>query len=187
HPGRARPLTAPADGGRLLPGSAVWVQEKSAPGGGGARLWDAASGEPVSPPLDHAAPVWVVAFSPDGGTFATGCHDRTARLWLTGPAVQIGPPLKSQGEVGALAFSPDGRTLLTGSLCDRDGGRLWTVPPAQADPRPLYLRRAVVDLLLAADGRTLLTGAHVGAGWRGQFWDLSARQPVGQFADQADP
>jgi WD40 repeat protein/Flp pilus assembly protein TadD len=47
---------------------------------GGVRVWDAATGDPVSPPLLHPAVVQSVAFSPDGGLLLTA-SDRAARAW----------------------------------------------------------------------------------------------------------
>ncbi len=46
-----------------------------------ARLWDAATGNPLGPPFQHRGPVLAVAFSPDGKTVLTGSQDGTARLW----------------------------------------------------------------------------------------------------------
>jgi WD40 repeat protein len=46
-----------------------------------ARVWDAATGQPVTPPLRHDAPVDDMAFSPDGKRLATASQDFTARIW----------------------------------------------------------------------------------------------------------
>ena len=62
-----------------------------------ARLWDAATGQPLGPPLTHQGPVMAVAFSPDGKTVLTGSDDKTARLWDAATGQPLGPPLTHQG------------------------------------------------------------------------------------------
>jgi tetratricopeptide (TPR) repeat protein len=47
---------------------------------GGVRVWDAATGDPISPPLLHPADVDGVAFSPDGRQLLTA-SDHAGRLW----------------------------------------------------------------------------------------------------------
>ena len=58
-------------------------QDRSLTGGQDktARLWDAATGEPIGQPMAHQGGVSAVAFSPDGKTVLTGSGDGTARLW----------------------------------------------------------------------------------------------------------
>jgi len=82
------------------------------------------------PPLrGHQAPVWGLAFSPDGKTIATGSVDKTVRLWDTGTGHPIGPILRHAGPVFSVAFLHDGKTLLTASSVSR----LFPVPPDLPD------------------------------------------------------
>jgi len=107
-----------------------------------ARLWLAATAEPLGPPLFHQASVLAVAFSADSQRVLTGSGDTTARLWSVATGQPLGPPL-TQGPLWAVAFSPDGRTVLTGS--EDNTARLWSVqPPREADTASINLWLAVV-------------------------------------------
>jgi Flp pilus assembly protein TadD len=90
-----------------------------------ARLWSAASGQELTPPLRHQHSVSAVAFSPDGKTVLTGSSDQTAQLWSATSGKELTPPLRHQDQVLAVAFSPDGKTVLTGSGTT---ARLWRIP-----------------------------------------------------------
>jgi tetratricopeptide (TPR) repeat protein len=56
HPGIVWSVAFSPDGQTLLTGSQDTM----------ARLWDAATCQPIGPPLPHSSDVWMVAFSPDG-------------------------------------------------------------------------------------------------------------------------
>jgi WD40 repeat protein len=88
-------------------------------------LWDAATGQPIGPPLELDATVWALAFTPDGTTLVTACVS-SVRLWDVVTLQPLGPSLRHGNSVHGLAVSPDGKTILTGSLDTR--GRLWPVP-----------------------------------------------------------
>ena len=91
--------------------------------GAQARVWDAGTGAPVTPPLVHRGPVSAVAFSPDGKRVATASYDLTARVWDAATGVAVTPPLAHQGLVTAIAFSPDGASVVTAS--DDATARVW--------------------------------------------------------------
>jgi tetratricopeptide (TPR) repeat protein len=71
HQGPVRAVAFSPDDKTVLTGS----EDKTA------QLWDAATGQPLGPPMTHQGPVFAVAFSPDGKSVLTGSTDRTARLW----------------------------------------------------------------------------------------------------------
>jgi WD40 repeat protein len=140
---------------------------------GAARLWEAATGQLVGPPLRHEDWVTAVAFRPDGRAVLTGSRDGTARLWDVGTGHPLCPPLRHPGSVNAVAFSPDGHTVSTGSL---EGARLWD----GSDGHPLgpYLqpKTDARGVAFSPDGRTILTGATNGTV---RFWDAATRKPIG--------
>ena len=86
---RSRAVAFSPDGKTVLTGS----------DDGTARLWDAATGKPIGPPLPHQDAVNAVAFSPDGKTVLTGSWDKTARLWdaATGTAHRPAPDASRRG------------------------------------------------------------------------------------------
>src|SRR5262249_5499299 len=98
-----------------------------------ARLWDAATAEPLGRPLEHALPVWAAVFSPDGTKVLTATSDWDGNecrghLWdvATGKELLSTPPVA--GRVTLAAFLPDGEAfLVVGSEEARafrtDGGR----------------------------------------------------------------
>ena len=102
-----------------------------------ARIFDAQTSEPLTPPMWHANRVWYARFSPDGRWVATASEDNTARIWNAKTGFPVTEPLTHRAMVTSLAWLPDSRRLLTGS---QDGTvRLWkrpdldSVPPWLAD------------------------------------------------------
>jgi WD40 repeat protein len=138
---------------------------------GSIMLWDLATRlgrpfPPVGPGQVHA-----VAFSPAGGTLATGrpaavvaLHDLTA----SEPYLLLDEPAATQG-AACLAFAPDGATLAVGQ---RDGRiTLWDLTTRRA--RSVLGEHAdfVASLAFAPDGATL---ASSGGDRTVRLWDLAA-------------
>jgi tetratricopeptide (TPR) repeat protein len=74
-------------------------------------VWDAASGKPLSPPLEHHGEVLKVAFSPDGETLLTAGVDGVPRLW------RLASPVRGSSKTILLWVQ-----ARTGLDLDRDGG-----------------------------------------------------------------
>jgi WD40 repeat protein len=133
---------------------------------GTGRVYDAATGRPVSPAWTHGMLVTQVALSPDGRFVATSGADMTARVWEAATGQPVTPPLRHRGQVSGVSFSPDGGTLLTFS---QDAtARLWDLVP---DDRP------AADLVLLAQ---LLAGQRLDA--QGALDPLSPEEQVDALA-----
>jgi WD40 repeat protein len=129
-----------------------------------ARLWDAATGKPLGPPLSHTWQVMAVAFSPDGKTLLTGGAEGVGRMWDAATLKPLGPPLvHSADAVMAVAFGRGGRTAWTANwdntLCR------WDVPVAkEGDPGQIRLwAEWLTGMELDPDGSVRVL--HV-KGWR---------------------
>jgi eukaryotic-like serine/threonine-protein kinase len=182
--GHDRPVNSVAispDGKYLLSGSGAKTQE------GRAQVWDLKTGAAVGPPIEHAAGVMQVAYSPTGAFVATASLDKTARVVepLTGRLVHI---LSHPGVVWCVAFSADGSRLVTG--CSDEYARLWDVATGKLAVAPLRhvrehpewkyndgynrppeVRRAV----FSPDGLMLMTGTY---DHRVQIWNLATHAVV---------
>jgi WD40 repeat protein len=127
-----------------------------------ARVWDAATGRPLSPWLPQRNWVAALAFSPDGKILATGDYSHGVHLWDAATGQRVGQPLRQRDIVLSLAFRPDGRALVAGTAHDwnRDPqARLWDVTTGEPIGEPLKHAGYVVFLAFTPDGRTLVTGS----------------------------
>jgi Tol biopolymer transport system component len=97
------------------------------------------------------------AFSPDGGTLASGIESNTVTLWDSRSGRRLRTLTGHQDRILALAFSPDGKTLASASS-DRSV-ILWDVHGGRRRGEPLQPLREgdsfVTSPAFSSDGRTL--------------------------------
>jgi WD40 repeat protein len=130
-----------------------------------ARIWDALTGELLTPPLIHAGPVVAVRFSPDGTQLATASSDRTVRVWDTATGIPVTEPLMHNVSVRELHFSPSGKNLYTVARRSRSRSRsrifvrAWDIRPGQMQADPLNHGAEIRSAQFSRDGRHLVTAA----------------------------
>jgi WD40 repeat protein len=154
-------------------------------GGAEARVFDAASGVPVTPRLrgdgEAARPSLscsLARFDPAGGR-VLAAFGRKARIWKAVTGELTVPPIVHAEPVTFAAFSPDGKLLVT---CSGLEARLIDLADGRALRPAFELPDLVRHASFSPDGRHLLVSfggpeASIGAAW---LFDLSApgQQPV---------
>jgi WD40 repeat protein/tRNA A-37 threonylcarbamoyl transferase component Bud32 len=152
---------------------------------------EAATGRPVSPPLQHSEAVKFATFSPDGRWVGT-VGGSTAQVWEpnTGQRLSATPP--QAGALGFLAFSADSRRFLTAparplrrigeSASDKpDEIRVWETATGQPVGPALQVAPQYKSAALSPDGSRLVTAAGPPpgrskpppGGWPVQIWDVA--------------
>ena len=122
------------------------------------RVFDPASGQPLTPPMNHNDDIEAVAFSPDGRWIATGCEDMQARLFAAATGELSGPAMAHGGFVDAVAFNHDGTLLATASNDARL--HLWEVPGGQSAGHRITTPSAARRIFFSPDSLRL-------TGWYG--------------------
>jgi len=133
----------------------------------------------------HTQPVISLAFSPDGGMFASGSMDTSIVLWDAATGKRIGDPLQGhQATVNALAFSPDGETLASvgcaftdEQFCAGSELILWDLSqrPVSCQVLPVHGHN-VYAMTFSPDGATLATGSNDETI---RLWDVASGAQVG--------
>jgi WD40 repeat protein/tetratricopeptide (TPR) repeat protein len=139
---------------------------------GTARVWDAQTGQPLTPPLKHARQVNYAQFSPDGKRVLT-VSGEGVRLWDAQTGQPLTEPLKHAGEVNSAQFSPDGKRVVTASV---DGtARVWDAQTGLPLTEPLKHADAVNTAHFSPDGKQVVTASDDHSA---RVWDAQTGHPL---------
>lgn len=142
--------------------------------GQNARIYETATGRPLTPFLPATETTFKVNFSPDGRLLAAAAHDGTVRLWNTATGQPAGPVGRHDAPVWVAVFSPDGQRFASAS---QDAtARVFDVATGQPVFPPLKHVENVIDVCFNADN-TLLATASVDTTAR--LWDAATGAAIG--------
>jgi WD40 repeat protein len=137
-------------------------------------MWQAATGQPLGPPLQHGKLASTcLAVSSDGKALLTEGFVAEFRLWDAVAGKPLGKPLRHRDEVRAGAFSRDGKRFLT--LSDW----LTVAWSDTATGNALGGSHRAEDAAVAAfrpDGKAVLVAGRGVA----RLWDVATGKPLGE-------
>jgi WD40 repeat protein len=150
-------------------------------------LWNLATGKGERRLVGHTAPVFAVAFSPDGKLLAAGDGtgkvqaglpgkgDTTILLWRTDTGAEVLRLREAHhGWIRALAFAPDGKTLASSSPYDTC---LWDI---KTEARLARFDSGGRSISFSPDGTMLAAASGYGGMDRGfiPIWDAKTHKPL---------
>ena len=138
-----------------------------------ARVWDAATGRPLTEPLKHDGSIYSAVFSPDGKYIVTASMDSTARVWDAATGKPVTEPLKHDNNVNSAVFSPDGKYIVTASLDST--ARVWDASTGKPMTEPLKHDDSVNSAVFSPDGKYIVTASRDNTA---RVWDAATGKPV---------
>src|SRR5262245_10951262 len=124
--------------------------------------------EPAPLRLPHPELVGSVAFSPDGKTLATGCHDDILRVWDVATGKERWRVRSPQRNASVVDISPDGKLVASVSMVS-DRISLWDAATGKEVRAIDAGSRGVHHIAFSPDGRLL---ASAGGDWALAVWDV---------------
>jgi WD40 repeat protein/serine/threonine protein kinase len=125
------------------------------------RVWDYATGLPMTAPIPHPDWVFDALFSPDGRYLLTTCRDGMARVWDWQKGRLVSPPFEHHDEVHPADFTPDGNWVVTASLDQT--ARVWDWRTGMPVTPPLPVSGKALSVAVTPDGNHAVIGGFVNA------------------------
>src|SRR5262249_55685430 len=130
------------------------------------------------------APLFCLAFTPDGRALATGSADGTVRLWEASTGEELRRPGERLSLVSALACSPDGKVLAV----VHNAGGVVSLRETASFKELRQLRNPssgwFTSCVFLPDGKTLVTGGNrFNRDWEGTLcvWDVATGKELRQL------
>ncbi len=141
-----------------------------------ARIWDAVSGEAVTPDLSHTGPVQRVMFTPDGSrAVILGSGERLDVFDAATGALQ--PSHVAAGKLPAwgVVLTPDGRADVTMKARTVESVELRDIVSRELRAGPFRHAGRVTAVAVSPDGKRLAAATADGAAF---LWDIATARPA---------
>ncbi len=138
-----------------------------------ARVWNAHTGNPVTPPLIHGGGVIRARFSPDGKMLVTASEDKAVHVWSAHTGRPVIPPIRCDAQPRWVDFSPDNNRVVVAAGAPE--ASIWDMQTGRK-VFALRHRNTVNWAEYSPDGKQIVTAS---ADTTAQLWNAKTGERIG--------